>query len=295
MPGKPAADRRINLYIDGYNFYVPLSTMNEEHYELCWCDFLALGKALTNRLAAERPRDFGGCTLGAVKYFTATIPENMPRDLGGIDRKYHWLDALHHHTRGRVEIIHGTFRPRKRRFYIERAELDGLARCGIPIDWDRLTAGPVTFHPQLRIHEEKQTDVMLGCSLVTDAALGRAGSSANSMIQKAPQHRSNTRPSPSACHAAVVVSADIDFLPAAETAATVFGCPVAVAFTFPHTGYRLTDFVPGPPHHVFTLEVAENELRLAMLPRQLVLPDGRKIELQKIKNSHFGHARPTGS
>ena len=43
MPGKPVADRRINIYIDGYNFYVPLSTMDEKHYELCWCDFLALG------------------------------------------------------------------------------------------------------------------------------------------------------------------------------------------------------------------------------------------------------------
>ena len=46
---------------------------------------------------------------------------------------------------------------------------------------------------------------------------------------------------PSACHAATVVSADIDFLSSAEMAAAVFGCPVAIAFTFPHGGYRLND------------------------------------------------------
>jgi hypothetical protein len=98
MPGKPAADRRINIYIDGYNFYVPLSTMDEKHYELCWCDFLALGTALAKRLAGEHPHDFGGCRLGSVKYFTATIPYNMPKDAGGIERKHLWLDALHHHS-----------------------------------------------------------------------------------------------------------------------------------------------------------------------------------------------------
>ena len=246
--------------------------MREKQYELSWCDFLALGQVLTNRLAAERPHEFGGCSLGLVKYFTATILDNMPQDSGGIERKYLWLDALHHHTRGRVEIIHGTFRPRKHRFYIERAELDNLARCGIPINWDRLTVGPATFHPQLRIHEEKQTDVMLGCSLVTDAAMGRAGTPAGSVIQGAPQYRSNTRPTPSSCHAAIVVSADIDFLPAAQMASTVFGCPVAIAFTFPHTGYKLTDFTPTSAHHVFTVDVAEDELRSSMLPREVVLP-----------------------
>jgi len=293
MPGKPAADRRVNVYIDGYNSYVPLSTMDEKHYELSWCDLLALGKAITNRLATERPHEFGGCSLGLVKYFTATIPDNMPQDRGGIERKHLWLDALHHHTRGQVEIIHGTFRPRKHRFYIERAELDNLARCGIPINWDLLAAGPATFHPQLRIHEEKQTDVMLACSLVTDAAIGRAGTPAGSVIQGATQYRSNTRPTPSPCHAAVVVSADIDFLLAAETAAAVFGCPVAIAFTFPHTGYRLTDLSSRPAHDVFTIDVAEDELRRSMLPREIVLPDGRRIELQRIKSSHFGRVRNT--
>jgi hypothetical protein len=198
-------------------------------------------------------------------------------------------------TRGdRSRSIHGTFRPRKHRFYIERAELDNLARCGIPINWDLLTAGPATFHPQLRIHGEKQTDVMLASSLVTDAAMGRAGTAAGSVVQGSPQHRTNTRPTPSPCHAAVVLSADIDFLPAAEMAACVFGCPVAIAFTFPHTGYKLTDLMHGPAHQVFTLEVSEDELRRSMLPHEVVLPDGRRIELQRIKSSHFGRVRNTG-
>jgi hypothetical protein len=294
MPGKPAADRRINIYIDGYNFYVPLSTMEEKRYELCWYDFLALGTAIARRLAAEHPHDFGGCRLGSVKYYTATIPYNMPKDTGGIERKHFWLDALHYHSHGLVEIIHGTFRPRKHRFYIERAELDNLARCGVPIQWDLLAAGASTFHPDLKIHEEKQTDVMLACSLVTDAALGRAGATHQTVVQEAPHHRTNSRPTPSPCHAAVVVSADIDFLPAAEMAAGVFQCPVATAFIFPHVGYKLSDLSSRPISNLFTLEVDENQLRSSMLPREVVLPDGRKIDFQKVKSSHFGRVRALG-
>jgi hypothetical protein len=292
-PGKPVADRRINLYIDGYNFYVPLSTMEEKHYELCWCDFLALGTAIAARLAKEHPRDFGGCHLGSVKYFTATIPFNMPKDAGGIERKNLWLDALHHHTQGLVEIIHGTFRPRKHRFYIERAELDNLARCGIPIHWDQL-AGTPTFRPDLKIHEEKQTDVMLASSLLTDAALGRAGAKPQTVVQQSPDHRSNPRPTPSPCHAAVVVSADIDFLPAAEMAADVFQCPVATAFTFPHVGYKLTNLVSKPIANLYTFEVEEDQLHFAMLPREILLPDGRKIDFQKMRSSHFGRLKAMG-
>ena len=72
MPGKTAGDRHV--YVDGYSFYIPLSTMNEKHYELSLCDL--------------KP-----CT---------TTPG------------------------GQVEIIRGTFGPRKHRFYIERVELDTL-------------------------------------------------------------------------------------------------------------------------------------------------------------------------
>jgi hypothetical protein len=230
--------------------------------------------------------------VGSVKYFTATIPENMPKDRSGIERKYAWLDALHHHTAGRVEVIHGTFRARKHRFYIEHDELDGLARSGIPVNWDLLNSRTATFHPTLRIHEEKQTDVMLACSLVTDAALGRSWPPASSSVQAAPLHRSNARPTPSPCQAAIIVSADIDFLPAAEMAASVFGCPVAVAFAFPHEGYKLSAI--GPHRQLFTIEVAEAELRRCMLPSAVPLPDGRRIEFEKVKRSHFNRVKSTG-
>jgi len=219
---------------------------------------------------------------------------NIYKDVGGIERKYLWLNALHHHSQGRVEIIHGTFRPRKHRFYIERSELDNLARCGIPIQWHRLTGGASTFHPTLKIHEEKQTDVMLACSLLTDAALGHAGATQQTAMQEAPQHRSNTRPTPSPFHAAVVISADIDFLPAMEMAAGVFQCPVAAAFTFPHVGYELSDLSSRPIPNLFTIDVDEDQLRSSMLPREVVLPDGRKIEFQKVKSSHLGRVKAMG-
>jgi hypothetical protein len=294
MPGKPAANPRINVYIDGYNFYVPLSTMEESRYELCWCNFLALAGVLIKRLGAESPTEFGRCRLGAVKYFTATIPENMPKDRSGIERKYSWLDALHYHTAGRVEVIHGTFRARKHRFYIERDELENLARCGIPVDWKLLNPGTATFHPTLRIHEEKQTDVMLGCSLVTDAALGCSGPPTSLSVQAAPDHRSNTRPTPSPCQAAIVVSADIDFLPAAEMAAAIFNCPVAMAFTFPHEGYKLSVMGHGRHPQLFTIEATEAELRRCMLPPEVPLPDGRRIQFEKVKRSHFNRAKASG-
>ena len=104
----------------------------------------------------------------------------------------------------------------------------------------------------------------------------------------------NPRPTPSACHAVIILSADIDFLPAAEMAATVFGCPVAIAFTYPHTGYKLGDVSATPMHQVFALEVSEEELRRCMMPRTVDLPDGWRIEFDRVKRSHFGRVRATG-
>jgi hypothetical protein len=89
----------------------------------------------------------------------------------------------------------------------------------------------------------------------------------------------------------VVISADIDFLPAAEMAAGVFQCPVATAFTFPHVGYKLSDLLSRPNANLFTLEVDENQLRSSMLPREVVLPDGRKGDLKKVKSSHFSRVK----
>lgn len=294
MPGKPAAVRTVNVYIDGYNFYVPLSTMDAHGYELAWCDFLKLAQAVVGRLAGARPSEFGNCLLGAVKYFTATIPDDMPKDRGGIERKHLWLDALHSHSQGQVEVTHGTFRARKHRFYIEAGELDQLARGGIPINWELLGKDSRTFHPKLEIHEEKQTDMMLGCSLVTDAALGFSGAQPRKIIQKWPLHRSNTRATPSPCQAAIVISADIDFLPAAEIAAEVFQCPVAIAFAYPHVGFELSDLLPHPIHGLLTTEISEPELRQCVLPEELILPDGRTITFQRFKSSHFARVKATG-
>ena len=286
MPGKPMGDRRLNVYIDGYNFYVPLSgTGKESDYELAWCNFLRLGEHLVQTLAQDN-RQFAGCRLGAVKYFTATIPEGMLSNASGIQRKHNWLDALNHESQGRVEVIHGTFRARKHRFYIEHEELTKLARAGIPINWELVQDKQRTYHPQLTVHEEKQTDVMLASALLTDAALGRAGPPTHELIQKPPLHRSNPRPTPAPCQAAVVISADIDFLPAAEMAAQTFGCPVVIAFTYPYIAYRLSDLTKTH-EGLFTQEISEAELRNCMLPDLVEFDGGRKVSLLEFRRTHF--------
>jgi hypothetical protein len=291
VPGKPATDRRLNLYIDGYNFYVPLSTSGKESdYELAWCNFRLLGEHLVQKLAQEN-RQFTGCRLGAVKYFTATIPAGMPSNPSGIRRKYNWLDGLNQATQGRVEVIHGTFRPRQHRFYIESGELDKLARAEIPIQWDLIRDKNRTYRPQLTVHEEKQTDVMLASALLTDAALGRAGAPARELVQKAPLHRSTTRPTPAPCQAAVLISRDIDFLPAAEMAAQVFGCPVAIAFAYPQPGYSLSS-VATVREGLSTREISEAELRSCLLPELVELEDGRRVSLAEFRKSHFQRATP---
>jgi hypothetical protein len=175
MPGRPAADRRVNVYIDGYNFYVPLAaTRKESDYELAWCNFLKLSLHLVEALSRQSAL-FAGCRLGAVKYFTATIPGNMPSKPDGVKRKHNFLDALNRVSEGRVEVVHGTFRARKHRFYIENSQLEELVRAGIPIDWNSPDAKQETWQPKLEVHEEKQTDVMLATALLTDAAQGKYG------------------------------------------------------------------------------------------------------------------------
>jgi hypothetical protein len=135
---------------------------------------------------------------------------------------------------------------------------------------------------------------MLASSLLTDTALGLAGSPQQSLVQETPDHRSNTRPTPSPCHAAVIVSADIDFLPAVEMAAAVFQCPVANCVYLPRAGYKLHDLLSRHIPNPFTLEVSEEELRHAMLPSEMVLSNGRKIEFQKMKSSHFDRMKAMG-
>jgi len=107
--------------------------------------------------------------------------------------------------------------------------LDHHSRHRDPIVADRLVSALLA--------RVVQSDALAGCgersvaggstsSLLTDAALGRAGSPRQSLVQETPQHRSNTHPTPSPCHAAVVIGADNDFLPAVEMAVGVLQCPV---------------------------------------------------------------------
>jgi hypothetical protein len=58
-------------------------------------------------------------------------------------------------------------------------------------------------------------------------------------------------------------------------------------FTYLHVGYKLHDLLAGPIPNLFGFEVSEEELRHTMLPREMGLPDGRNVEFQKMKNSHF--------
>jgi hypothetical protein len=292
VPGMPISDRCVNLYVDGYNFYVPLSSGSEQDYELAWCNFWRLSELLVERLAREQPEYFEGCHLGAVKAFTATLPRDFPRDRGGIQRKQDWLDALNHVSKGRVEVTHGTFRAREHRFYIESSQLHELVRCGIPVHLAEAD-GRATYHPRMTVHEEKQTDVMLACSLLVDAALGKLGVPSSPLHQAPPLHLENTRPSPAACRGAIIMSADIDFLPAAEMATKLFSCPVAIAFSYPHTGYRLRELLPDRIPGLSTLHISEDELRNSMLPDE-VEADGRTITLQRFKRSHLQRVRAMG-
>ena len=144
----------------------------------------------------------------------------------------------------------------------------------------------------MTVREEKQSDVMLGCALVTDAALGHRGVEPSVASQRPPEHLKNTRPTPSACHAAILISADIDFIPAAEVASSVFACPVVIGFAFPHTGFKLAD-VCMQSAGISTREISESELRACMLQSEVVTPN-RTITLAHFKRSHFERRTATG-
>lgn len=272
VPGRPAQRRTLNIYIDGYNFYVAIHRQAKQHhedYELAWCDFLRLGEHLAVRLSREHPALFGGYALGAVKYFTATIPNQLPHDDRGVRLKHMWLDAVHFQSGGRVEICHGTFRWRQKHVYVGPDEINDLARAGVPIDWERLDQTRQAYQHNVRLVEEKQTDVMLACALVRDAALGAAGRAADPQPQPTGEHRTNPRPSEAPCHAALVLSADTDFLPAAEIAARSFGCAVAIAFTYPHEGFSLDDYPTALGCPIVTCRASREELKEHRLPERI--------------------------
>jgi len=88
-----------------------------------------------------------------------------------------------------------------------------------------------------------------------------------------------------------MMSADIDFLPAAEMAAQVFECPVAIAFAYPHDGYRLAGLATRR-EGLFTQQISEDDLRNCMLPSVVVLDGGKKVSIAELKKSHFSRGTP---
>jgi len=49
-----------------------------------------------------------------------------------------------------------------------------------------------------------------------------------------------------------------------------------------------------PLQNLTPIEVPEEELRGVILSREMTPPDGRKIEFQKMKSSHFGRMKVMG-
>lgn len=233
--------RRVNAYIDGYNFYVPLSSGDHpERLKLAWCNYFKLAVLLAARMWPD-------AKVHAVKYFTATIPPDLHPNQDGIERKKWWLDAQHLDSGGKVEIIHGIFRPDEK-------------------------------HPTE--HREKKTDTNLAIAVVRDAALGCFKKRSIWVGQEwGAQHR-NTRDTASPCDAVLVVSADQDALPAAEMARREFGCEAVVAFPAFQTGY------PRPcDSPVQVVRIAPEDLAACSLPERLQRPDGSWILWEEYKQS----------
>jgi hypothetical protein len=227
----------VNVYIDGYNFFRPLAKAG--CLELAWCD---LGR-LADRLAKSAFGD--GAKLGAVKYFTATIPEHFQPDPEGVRRKHWWLDALNTVSGGQIEVVHGTFN-----------EIHAGAGTR------RLDEGA-----KLR---EKQTDVKLAIAVVRDAALAKFGQRPVPYKQLPPNHLHNQVDHPSPFDRAIIFSADSDMLPAAEMAWHEFGREVRIFYLdLPNfsSAYKrpagcATKICP----------VSKEDLRNTLLPEEISVP-----------------------
>ena len=122
---------RINVYIDGFNFYYSVSRSSDRSLDRLkrgWCNFVALGERLVGKA-------FTGGTVGAVKYFTAPVGEQELRTDESL-RQELWLNALRAGTDYRIHIIEGF-----------HAEEEGKARV------------------------EKQTDTNIAISMLRDALM----------------------------------------------------------------------------------------------------------------------------
>ncbi|MGB7720658.1 MAG: NYN domain-containing protein [Bryobacteraceae bacterium] len=188
----------VNVYIDGYNFYCSIN--HRSTLRLGWCNFIKLSHRLADRA-------FGSHRLGAVKYFTAHIPEHLQLNSGEVERQKLWLDALRLETRGAVTVVYGYF------------------------DED-----------QKKPRVEKQTDVNLAISLVRDGGLPPVTykSAAPLTVPGGPVRPGRDVPAP--FDKAILISGDRDFFPAVELVAWEQEKNVTVFFPLGR-GYREPDSV----------------------------------------------------
>jgi hypothetical protein len=240
--------RRVNAYIDGYNFYVPLSAEDHpERLKLAWSNYFKLAV----RLAA---RTWPDGKVQAVKYFTATIPPDLHPNQAGLERKKWWLDAQHLDSGGKVEIIHGIFRPDDK-------------------------------HPTE--HREKKTDTNMAIAVVRDAALGHFKKAEFWHGQEWGKHYHNTRDTPAPCDAVLLISADQDALPAAEMAQREFGCAAWIAFPAFQHGYPRP--VDSP---VQIVQIQPEDLTACLLPERIQRADGGWILWEEYKQSRRTKTSP---
>lgn len=136
---------RVNVYIDGYNFYYGI---NQDGWLKCgWCNFLTLSRILANRA-------FGSSVeVGQVKYFTSKVLHRQENRGGESDRQQMWLAALRVCT-PEVEIIEGRFQKIPGRPRVEK-ETDMNIGLAMQADVQRcermiLISGDTDFTPAIR-------------------------------------------------------------------------------------------------------------------------------------------------
>lgn len=147
---------RVNVYIDGYNFYYGI---NKEGWLKCgWCNFSKLSRVLATRA-------FGSSVeVGKVKYFTSPVRDWHEARTGESERQAMWLSAVSICT-PEVEVIHGRFQKVKGRLRVEK-ETDlniGLAMQADVGLCERmiLISGDTDFSPAIRIALAKGVPVVV--------------------------------------------------------------------------------------------------------------------------------------
>jgi len=105
MPDESNSPTLVNVYIDGYNFYYSIRRPDEpELLPLGWCNFSTLADRLLKKV-------WPSARVGAVKYYTARVPQHLQLRRGEIERQQLWLNALKFGTKDRVRIVAGYYAP----------------------------------------------------------------------------------------------------------------------------------------------------------------------------------------